>query len=309
MIITKRAEERQGKEWVATVGFFDGVHRGHRFLVEEMRRLADRKGLETAVITFPVHPRAVLQTDYKPGLLNSFDEKLAQLATTGVDYCAVLDFTTALASLSAEEFITKILYEQWHVRTLLVGYDHRFGHNRAEGFEQYVTYGAACGMEVVQASSYKMEDVAVSSSLIRQLLAKCRVQEAATLLTYPYRLKGHVVSGYGIGRTLGFPTANIEVNESSSKVRPGMGVYAVWVHLEGRRHKGMLTIGDRPTLYGTRVSIEVHLLHFSRDIYLQRIEVEFIRYLRENKKFDNLKALMAQLHEDYRQTDRILPEY
>ncbi|MDR3261811.1 MAG: riboflavin biosynthesis protein RibF [Tannerella sp.] len=305
MIIVHDANEREGREWIATVGFFDGVHCGHRFLMEELLRLADGRGLLTAVFTFPVHPRVVLQAGYQPQLLNSFDEKLEHLSATGVDYCAVLDFTPALAALSAHDFITEILFRQWHVRTLLVGYDHRFGHNRSEGFEQYVTCGAACGMEVLRASSYRQEDGVVSSSKIRRLLSECRVEEAAHRLTYAYRLKGHVVSGYQTGRKLGFPTANIEVDDPF-KVWPGMGVYAVWVHLEGVRYQGMLSIGNRPTLNGKQVVIEVHLLHFSGIVYRQRIEVEFIRYLRENRKFDSLDALKTQLSEDRRQVEQLL---
>jgi riboflavin kinase/FMN adenylyltransferase len=307
MIVLQDTKERHGREWVATVGFFDGVHRGHRFLLEEMRRLADERGLPAAVVTFPVHPRVVLQAGYQPELLNAFDEKLEHLAATGVDYCAVLDFTPALAGLSAQDFITRVLSGQWHVRTLLAGYDHRFGHNRADGFEQYVNYGAACGMEVLRASPYETETGVVSSSKIRQLLSECRVEEAAQWLTYAYRLKGHIVSGYQIGRKLGFPTANIAVDEPF-KVWPGMGVYAVWVYLDGVRYKGMLSIGDRPTLNGKQVAIEVHLLHFSGIVYRQSIEVEFIRYLRANRKFDSLDALKAQLNADRQEVEAILTE-
>jgi riboflavin kinase/FMN adenylyltransferase len=305
MIILHNAEARQGKEWVATVGFFDGVHCGHRFLMQEVRRLSDERGLPAAVFTFPQHPRVTLQSGYQPRLLNSFDEKLAHLAAAGMDYCAVLDFTPELAGLSAEDFITEVLCRQWHVSALLIGYDHRFGHLRSDGFEEYVTYGAACGMEILRASSYETETGAVSSSKIRRLLSECLVEEAAQRLTCAYRLKGHVVGGYQIGRKLGFPTANIAVDDPF-KVWPGAGVYAVWAHLDGVRYKGMLSIGNRPTLNGQQVAIEVHLLHFSGAIYQQSIEVEFIRYLRENRKFDSLDALKIQLAEDFRTTDQVL---
>jgi riboflavin kinase/FMN adenylyltransferase len=305
MRIIHEAKEKNGKAWVATVGFFDGVHRGHRFLIEEMRRMAAGCGLPAAVFTFPVHPRVVLQADYRPELLNSFDEKLARLSTTGIDYCAVLDFTPAMANLSARSFITNVLAEQWGVRTLWAGYDHRFGHLRADGFEEYVAFGAACGMEVRRASLLEAEGGAISSSRIRRLLAEGRVEEAARGLTYAYRLKGHVVSGRQIGRKLGFPTANIDVDERF-KVWPGMGVYAVRVHLGGACYKGMLSIGNRPTFDGKDVAIEVHLLHFSGSIYQQFMEVEFIRYLRPNRKFDSLDALRTQLAEDCRITDGLL---
>jgi riboflavin kinase/FMN adenylyltransferase len=297
MIILHEAKERDGREWVATVGFFDGVHRGHRFLIREVRRLADERGLPAAVFTFPVHPRVILQADYQPELLNSLDEKLALLAATGVDYCAMLDFTPALAALSAREFIADVLARQWHVRTLWVGYDHRFGRDRADGFAQYLRYGSACGMEVLRATPLATGGEAVSSSYIRRLLAGCRVEEAARELTYAYRLKGTVVAGRQVGRTLGFPTANIAV-EDACKVCPGMGVYAVRVHLDGARYKGMLSVGNRPTFHGEDLAIEVHLLHFTGSIYGQSVEVEFLHYLRSNRRFDSPDALKTQLNED-----------
>ena len=152
MIVIRDTDLLKGKRLVATIGFFDGVHLGHRFLIDELKGIARAKNQPSAVITFPEHPRAVLHSDYQPKLLNSFEEKLEQLATTGVDYCIVLDFTIELSRLTAQEFITSILAEKLHTDALLIGYDHRFGHDRKDGFEQYVVYGAACGMEVLKDS-------------------------------------------------------------------------------------------------------------------------------------------------------------
>ena len=299
----------KGKELVATIGFFDGVHLGHRFLIDEMKEIAKARNLPSAVITFPEHPRAVLHADYQPKLLNSFEEKLQQLETTGVDYCIVLDFTIELSRLSAKEFITSILAKSLHVKTLLIGYDHRFGHNRSEGFEDYVRYGKEIGIEVIRAKAYTSNieignepydevNTAVSSSEIRKLLQAGNVAEAAYLLTYPYQLLGHIVSGYKVGRTLGFPTANIRVDEPF-KVIPGIGVYAVWVEVEGERYKGMLYIGDRPTLNnGKDISMEVNILDFSGDIYNDSIRVSFVQYVRRDIKFDSLEELKAQLEKD-----------
>ena len=247
MIVVRDFDRLKGKELVATIGFFDGVHLGHRFLIDEMKEIAKARNLPSAVITFPEHPRAVLHADYQPKLLNSFEEKLQQLETTGVDYCIVLDFTIELSRLSAKEFITSILAKSLHVKTLLIGYDHRFGHDRTDGFEQYVVYGTECGIEVLKASPYDEGNTAVSSSEIRKLLQAGNVAEAAYLLTYPYQLLGHIVSGYKVGRTLGFPTANIRVDEPF-KVIPGIGVYAVWVTFDGKTYMGMLNIGVRPTI-------------------------------------------------------------
>ena len=290
---------------MAAVGFFDGVHVGHRYFIREMQQLAKERGYSTAIFTFTVHPRVVLQESYQPKLLNTLDEKLKLLESTGIDYCVVLDFTPELASCTAYDFIVKILSETWNVGCLLIGYDHRFGYNRTDGFEEYVEYGKTCGMEVLHASSYNRKERAVSSSQIRQLLLECRVEEASRLLTYPYKLKGYVVHGRQIGRTLGFPTANIEMEEPL-KTWPGMGVYAVWVYVGKARYKGMLAIGNRPTLDGEQVSVEVHILHFSGTIYKQSIEVEFFHYLRENRKFDNPDTLRAQLTQDRLQVEKLL---
>lgn len=305
MIVVHSTEERGLKGWLATVGFFDGVHAGHRYLIHEMRRLADERALATAVFTFPVHPRVILQAGYQPKLLNSTDEKIELLASTGIDYCVIMDFTPELAACPASDFIENFLADTWHVQCLLTGYDHRFGHHRTDGFEQYVEYGKTCGMEIVRVFAYEQDSEKVSSSKIRQLLSECRVEDAAALLNYPYRLKGHVVGGHQVGRTLGFPTANIALDDPS-KVLPGMGVYAVWVYLDDMRYKGMLSIGNRPTLNGEQTSVEVHLLHFSDTIYDQSIEVEFMHCIRDNKKFENLEALKAQLHQDCQQVEERL---
>ena len=291
----QRADDH--RELAATVGFFDGVHAGHRSLIRQLREAAAARGLASTVFTFPVHPRRVLQSDYRPQLLDSFEEKLARLAETDADYCAVLDFTPALAALTAREFIERLAAE-WRVRTLVVGYDHRFGHDRAEGFEEYVAHGQAVGMEVVHGVPYLLADgTAVSSSRIRSLLTECRVEEAARMLTVPYRLRGHVVSGQRIGRTMGFPTANLSVDEPQ-KVRPGDGVYAVRARLRGATYRGMLSIGNRPTIGDQPTAVEVHLLGFTGDVYGETLEVEFVRHLRSNRRFDSLDALREQLLRD-----------
>ena len=291
----QRADDH--RELAATVGFFDGVHAGHRSLIRQLREAAAARGLASAVFTFPVHPRRVLQSDFRPQLLDSFEEKLARLAETDADYCAVLDFTPALAALTAREFIERLATE-WRVRTLVVGYDHRFGHDRAEGFEEYVAHGRAVGMEVVHGVPYLLADgTAVSSSRIRALLTECRVEEAARMLTVPYRLCGHVVSGQRIGRTMGFPTANLSVDEPQ-KVQPGDGVYAVRARLRGATYRGMLSIGNRPTIGDQPTAVEVHLLDFTGDVYGEPLEVEFVRHLRSNRRFDSLDALREQLLRD-----------
>ena len=290
---------------MATIGFFDGVHLGHRFLIDEVKAAAAQRGLPSAVITFPTHPRSVLQQAYQPRLLNSFADKLRLLATTGVDYCIVLDFTEALSQLSAEAFL-RILATQWRVKGLVIGYDHRFGHDRRDGFEQYVEYGQRWGIEILKAAAFDAGHTAVSSSEIRRLVQEGHVERAAQLLTYAYHISGRIVSGYKVGRTLGFPTANIRPDDPQ-QLLPGIGVYAVWVEVAGERHKGMLYIGSRPTLdNGSQVSIEVHILHFSGDIYDDPIRVTFVHFVRGDVKFDSLEALKAQLRHDQEVVDQLL---
>lgn len=290
---------------VATIGFFDGVHRGHRFLIEQVREVAAARGLASSVVTFPVHPRKMLHSDFHPELLTTCDEKVTLLAKTGVDYCMILDFTPELACLSAKEFMT-LLKEHYHIQALVVGYDHRFGHNRSEGFDDYVRYGQELGMEVLLARAYFNNEVAVSSSAIRHLLLEGDVSGAAKGLGYQFFLNGTVVGGYHVGRTIGFPTANLKVNDSD-KLVPADGVYAVYVFVNGQQYGGMLSIGYRPTLNnGADRSIEVYIFNFNADIYNQPMRISFVQRTRSELKFDTIDALIEQLHKDEAEVTKIL---
>lgn len=298
---------------VATIGFFDGVHTGHHYLLRQVREIATGRGLRSALVTFPVHPRRVMNAAYRPDLLTTLDEKVALLSDTGVDYCLMLDFTAALSQLTAEEFMRSVLKERFRVRCLVIGYDHRFGHNRSEGFDDYVRYGQAMGIEVIRAQAYteggvRRDDVTfpVSSSLIRNLLRQGEVDAAAGCLGYPYFLEGTVVGGYQVGRKIGFPTANLAV-DSPDKLIPEDGVYAVWVTLGEKRYKGMLNIGVRPTVNnGGNRTIEVHILHFDDDIYHQPIRLTFVSRIRPERKFDNLQELTEELRKDAQTVENIL---
>ena len=287
---------------VATIGFFDGVHRGHRFLIRQLTRYAVGHDLASLLVTFRTHPRQVMLAAYQPQLLTTYVEKCGQLATTGADYCLTLDFTTALAALSARRFMAEILKEKLSVKVLVIGYDHRFGHDRSEGFAEYVEYGRKLGMEVVRADAFAMSEVNVSSSMVRACLAEGEVGIAARCLTRPYEITGRVVHGFHVGHELGFPTANIQV-EDSQKLIPKNGVYAVWVKgkIGGEEHVwgGMLNIGLRPTMEnGENRTIEVHLLDFAGDLYGCRLTLSFVRRLRDERKFRNKGELVHQLRED-----------
>lgn len=299
--------EEELKPSVATIGFFDGVHLGHRFLIEQVCEVATARGLASSVITFPIHPRKVMQPGFHPELLTTCDEKVALLADTGIDYCFMLDFTLELAQLSAKQFM-EILKKHYRIQALVIGYDHRFGHNRSEGFEDYVRYGHEQGIEVVLAQAYSNKDITISSSIIRRLLLEGNVSEAATCLGYHFFLDGTVVEGYHVGHKIGYPTANLHVTDPE-KLVPADGVYAVYVFLGERKYKGMLSIGYRPTLNnGTDRSIEVHIFDFNEDIYNQPMRISFVRRTRSELKFDSIEELVEQLHKDAIEATAILIE-
>lgn len=290
---------------VATIGFFDGVHRGHRFLIDQVKEVAATNGLCSALITFPIHPGQVMQTMYQPQLISSPEEKLELLETTAVDYCVLLPFTHELSLLSAREFM-KLLRDNFNIRALVIGYDHRFGHNRSESFEDYCRYGKELNIYIVRARAYTDGEAKISSSVIRQLLKEGDVSRAAKFLGYNYFLDGTVVDGYKIGRKIGFPTANLKV-DCSDKLIPSEGVYAVYVYVKGKKWAGMLNIGHRPTINnGKNLSIEVNILNFSDNIYHEEMRIEFVKYLRPEEKYDNVDALIAQMHKDRDETARLL---
>ena len=287
--------------YVATIGFFDGVHLGHRHLLRQVIEVAQAYNQSSMVVTFAQLPRKVVNHDScRYSLLTTTEEKLSLLKMVGISHCEVMDFTPELASLTAYEFM-QLLRNKYQVHALLIGYDHRFGHNRSEGFEDYVNYGKELGIDVIQATEYP----AVSSSRIRELLLSGDLQEANKCLGYPYMLRGQVVSGFHVGQTLGFPTANLQV--TAEKLIPANGVYAVMVDLDGKRYQGMLNIGTRPTLAnGDERSIEVHIFDFHNDIYNKELRLSLIKRTRGEVKFDTKEQLTLQLQQDAAEIKNIL---
>ncbi len=284
---------------VATVGFFDGVHAGHRFLIEELKSIAASQNSKSMVVTFSQHPRKILHSDYQPLLITTLEEKLQQLETTGIDFCVVLDFTLEMAGLSAYDFLKTILKDQLNVKSLLVGHDHRFGHNRADGFPEYKQYGNSLGMEVIEANYFRTNtDVHISSSTIRNALIGGDIDHANRLLTYEYSIKGKVVDGFKVGHKIGFPTANIKIIDNE-KMIPSLGVYAVKIHWNKTLYRGMMNIGNRPTLNnGDHVSLEVNIFDFDNDIYNETVIIDFVGKIRNEKKFANVDELIEQLKKD-----------
>lgn len=287
------------QKYAATVGFFDGVHAGHRFLIEELKKEAKQRGLLSMVITFKLHPRKVLHNSYQPELLCTPDEKIQLLNSTGVDHVTELDFSPEMARLSAYEFMSQVLARELNVSFLLVGHDHRFGHNREDGFTEYVQYGKQTGMEVIQANRYSTGTMKhISSSEIRIALKKGDIETANNLLTTPYSFTGYVINGFKVGRKIGFPTANLKPIHPD-KLIPGTGVYAVIVEWNQVFYKAMMNIGRRPTLdNGMDISLEVHIIDFSEEIYHQKIKIQFLSKIRDEKKFDSIDQLIIQLKKD-----------
>lgn len=297
------------RRYAATIGLFDGLHRGHRYLLEQLRQVAANRHLDTAVVTFADHPRCLLGHPDAPSLLTPLDEKIALLSESGVHRCILLDFSPEMAQCSAETFLCDYLRGRFDIDLLLVGHDHRFGRPRlGEGFAEYVEYGRRVGIEVQRASRYAPSDVSevIASSVVRRLLAEGKVAEAWRLLGRPYTLSGMVVEGRRNGRKLGFPTANLRL-DSPRKLLPRIGVYAVYVDLDNRRYCAMTNIGRRPTLdNGTDITIETHLLDFDQNLYGRQLTLQFIERIRDEKRHSSLAALVQQLQDDARQTRLLL---
>lgn len=296
---------------VATIGFFDGVHLGHRFLVQQLVEEAHKRGLKSGIVSFPVHPGKVMNPLLKLSHLSVKQEKLELLAQTDLDYCFLLDFTKELSQFTAYDFMRKVLRDQFQVRVLVIGYDHRFGHNRAEGFEDYCRYGKELGIEVLQAKAYYKDGVDVSSTAIRNALEEANLEEVKKYLGYSYFVRGTVIQGKKLGRTIGFPTANVgEIAED--KLLPKDGVYAVKVEIEGfaKDYWGMLNIGVCPTVDSKAIrTVEVNILDFKADIYGAKIKLSFMKWLRPEVKFETLDLLIEQLHQDEKDVRQLIASY
>ena len=286
---------------IATTGFFDGVHLGHRLVIERLVSLARERGDESLVVTFWPHPRAVLQDGARElRLLNSLEEKKELLRSLGVDRVEVLDFTRSFAALTAEQYLREILRDRFGVATLLMGYDNRLGSDRLTA-DMLLSKASALDIELIELEPFG-QDVHpalthISSTRIRKSLEDGKVVEAAEMLGYGYSLRGVVVAGNRLGRTIGFPTANMKLYEPL-KLVPGRGVYAVEAEVLGKKYRGMTNIGLRPTVGGSFTTIETHILDFDEDIYGLPLRITFLRKLRDEIRFPSLAALKEQLAKD-----------
>lgn len=292
---------------VATIGSFDGVHRGHVAMIDEIRQRAAALGLPVTLVTFASHPRLLFDASPQPFMLTSTAVRMERLAATGVERCVVLDFDRKLASMSAREFMGEVLARRLNVKLLVLGYDHRFGrHEPGVDTDAYISYGRELGIEVVRAARYNEAGLKVSSSQVRRALAAGDVQTAAKLLGYPYSISGNVVHGAALGRELGFPTANIELDEPMQLLPLG-GVYEVEARTPAGNYKGVLNIGVKPTVDGSgKLTVELFLLGFSGDLYGCNVGVSFVRRLREERRFASLDELKAQIARDVASVEQSL---
>jgi riboflavin kinase/FMN adenylyltransferase len=280
---------------VVTSGTFDGVHLGHQKILGRLKELAERKQGETVLLTYWPHPRLILQPeDNNLRLLTTLTEKVKLLEELGVDHLIILPFTKELSQMSSEEFIREILVEKIQTKTLVIGYDHKFGKNREGSFEYLKSHSHLFGFDMEEISRQDVDDLAVSSTKIRTALAQGDISTASKYLGRPYFLSGQVVKGQQIGRSIGFPTANIHV-EDNYKLLPRDGAYAVYAEVGANRCKAILNIGDRPTVDGKKKTIEAHLIDFDGDVYGQELSIHFQEFLREEERFENLDALKNQL--------------
>ena len=290
---------------VITIGTFDGVHTGHARILDQLRREADRIDGETVIITFYPHPRKVVKGGAEGvRLINTLEEKIELLSWQGIDHLVIVPFTEAFSNLTAEEYITDFLLARFHPHTVIIGYDHRFGKGRLGDYHLLERFSASEGFVLQEIPVHLLDEVSVSSTRIREAIQQTDIDTANQLLGYPFFFSGRVIKGNQLGRTLGYPTANLEV-ENSEKLTPANGIYAVEAQLlptEGLfsspRLQGMMSIGTRPTIDGTHRTIEVNLFDFGEDIYGRELRVFVRKYLRPELKFNGLEELKTAIARD-----------
>ncbi|MQP24436.1 bifunctional riboflavin kinase/FAD synthetase [Flavobacterium sp. LMO8] len=285
------------KKNILTLGTFDGVHLGHKSILDIMKK-ATKNGLyESIVLTFFPHPRMVLQQDSSIKLLNTIDEKANLLEKFGIDNLIIHPFDTIFSNLSAEEFVKEILVDKLNIHKIIIGHDHRFGKNRTADINDLIAFGKKYNFEVEQIGAKEVDEIAISSTKIRKSLLDGDIKRANQYLGYNYFISGKVIEGKKIGRTIGFPTANIEIIEDY-KLLPKNGVYIVSSKIKNNLYYGMMNIGNNPTLGENVQSIEVHFFNLDENIYQENLQISFLEHIREEHKFDSITELKSQLEND-----------
>lgn len=298
MKIKTAADYKRIKDSVVTIGTFDGVHIGHQKIISRLVDIAKTNDLQALVLTFFPHPRMVVQKDSDIKLINTIDEKAAQLQELGVDHLVVKEFTKSFSRLTSLEYVRDVLVNKLKVKHIIVGYDHHFGRNRTATIDDLIEFGKFYDFEVTQIDAQEIGDVAVSSTKIRTALHEGKMKIANQFLGYDFMLTGIVVKGKGLGSNLNFPTANIYIEESY-KLIPKEGVYLVQSNLNGHQTYGMMNIGKNPTVsQDNKTHIEVHFFDFDGDLYGKTLKIELLDHLRSEIKFPNIDALKEQLEND-----------
>jgi len=282
---------------VTTIGTFDGIHIGHQKILKQVVQLAEAKGYIPVVLTLFPHPRMVLQKDDSIKLLNTIEERIELLKTFGIKEVIVKKFTKEFANLSAQDYVKQILVDELNTKQIVIGYDHHFGKNRSANITDLKAFAKLYDFKVEEISAQDIKDVTVSSTKIRTALNQGEVDLANSYLGYNFFITGTVIKGKGLGRTINFPTANINIT-ATYKLIPSDGVYVVKSKIEDKTVFGMMNIGTNPTVNGKTRSIEVHFFNFNKDIYNSELKIEFLKRLRSEEKFENLEALKTQLKKD-----------
>jgi len=290
-------EFKSTKKTIVTIGTFDGVHIGHQKIIEKLIKGAKNSEYESLILTFFPHPRMVLQGNSSIKLLNTIDEKSSLLEKTGLNHLVIHPFDKEFSNLSAEEFVKTILVDSFNIHKIIIGYDHQFGKNRAANIDDLILFGKKYGFEVEQISVQEIDSVSVSSTKIRDAIANGTMAVANEFLGYNYLLTGKIIQGKQLGRTIGFPTANLKIEENY-KLIPKNGVYIVKSQLNKKTVFGIMNIGVNPTVNGENLSIEVHFLDFEADLYDIEIAVSVIDKIRDEQKFTSIELLKAQIQKD-----------
>lgn len=285
------------KKTVVTLGTFDGVHLGHQKIINRLLNSTQNNDLESVVLTFLQHPRGVLQADSNIKLLNTNEEKTALLEEKGVDNLIIHTFDTNFAELTGEEFVKTVLVDQLNIQKIIIGYDHRFGKNRASDIHDLIYFGKKYHFDVEQISAKEIDEISISSTKIRKAINDGKIKLANQYLGYDYTFTGKVIKGQQLGRTIGFPTANINI-ENIQKIIPKNGVYIVEGSWRGNTHKGMMNIGTKPTVAGKSITIEIHFFNINEDLYDLDIAISVHEFIREEVKFNSIDELKIQLQRD-----------
>jgi len=280
-----------------TIGSFDGVHKGHISILKNLITEAQHNGLKSVVFTFDPHPRTVLSNSEPLRLLSSTSDKIDTLKKLGVDYLVMYPFDKAFSRLTAEEFVKTILVDGLHTKKIIIGYDHRFGRNRTASIDDLIDFGKTYNFEVAQIQAKQIDSISISSTKIRTALEEGAISTANSFLGYNYSISGTVISGNQLGRTLGYPTANIK-SIDSLKLIPYQGVYIVKSYIDHQEVFGMMNIGTKPTVDGTKQTIEVHFFNWNTDLYTKTISIELLHRLRDEQKFYSINDLKVQLQKD-----------